>query len=559
MRDIIKLHNFQIMNIKNIRQKLHKLSYILLTLPLVGGVAGGLSSCSDWDDHYTNGSNEASNASLWEQIQSNPQLSDFAEVMKNIYITRQHKKTSTSYAELLEGGRSITVLAPVNGTFNKEEYIKLAQTNSGDSAVEKFFAMNHLISSPHSITDNGEGQKLILFNSKYANVNNNSINGVDVMEKNIRCNNGVLHVLKSPVPYSYTVYEALTNLPQFEGAGHVLKTYNTLEFNEEASVSNGSIDGVKIYVDSVTYERNKMLEAIGAINDIDSSYVVPVPTTAGWNAAWEKAAKAFTYPNTEDKKDSLQTYYAYRALMEDAIFSMTTRNKNQKDSITSVQYNPSKPEFHVFQKPYEQGGVLYNPSEIIECCNGKIYSMNNWSFDPTLTYHKKIEIEAETYENVKTSNLNPSATVGKVGVGTATGDSISKGGYALISGSSNWTVTYKMANTIASKYDIKLVILPISIVDKITIPKPCAFTATINYLDADGNQKTYTTGKTYYSDKLCVDTITVAEDFEFPVCNYDMNNSNVSISISANVGSRETGKYTRNMYLDAIVLTPKED
>ena len=37
-------------------------------------------------------------------------------------------------------------------------------------------------------------------------------------------------------------------------------------FDPDASVSTGVIDGVPIYVDSVVYERNRLLDAIGYLN-----------------------------------------------------------------------------------------------------------------------------------------------------------------------------------------------------------------------------------------------------------------------------------------------------
>lgn len=554
------------MNIKNIKQKLRKLTYTLLALPLIGGAGASLmTSCSEWKDHFEGGGADGTDISVWEQIMNTPELSDFAEVMQAISITRQHKKTTTPYSEFLSGGRALTIFAPVNGSFDKAALLDLVQTNSGDSAVEKYFAQNHLISSPHSIVGDGGNEKLMLMNKKYATFMDNAVNGIAIVNRNIRCNNGILHIIKEPLPYSYTIFEALTNQDEFVESGKILKSYNIQEFNEEASVSSGTVDGVKIFVDSVTYDRNKMLEAVGAINDNDSSYIAVVPNKAAWETTWNKVSAAFVYPNAIDKRDSLQTYYTYRAIMDDAIYSMTTVNKNQRDSVISKFYTHSRPEYHVFHKPYEVdpdvpgSGVLANPEKIVDCCNGKIYVTNNWPYLATQTYHKKLEIEAEAYEMLKTPNLDPKATLPKVGISESSDLRVSKGGYADINASANWTVTYKVQNSLSAKYDVKLVILPLSIVDKTTIARPNKFKVTINYLDLDGKQQTYSTNVDYFNKELEVDTVTVAENLMLPVCNYDMDNNNVSITISANVGARETGKYSRRMLLDAILFTPKED
>lgn len=534
---------------------------MLLTLPVAGGL---LSSCSEWDDHYDGNGGSASGISIWDEIKSNPMLSDFAEVMDAISVTRQHKKTTTQYSQLLSGGRSLTIFAPVNGSFDKKSLIDEVQTNSGDSAVEKYFAQNHIVSSPRSFVGDGENQKMLLMNYKYATFADSTVNGVEFLQKNINCRNGVMHIIKKPIPYSYTIYEALTNFDAFKPTGDILKSYNIQEFDEQASTSAGTVDGVKVFVDSVTYDRNKMVEAIGNITANDSSYIAVVPETAGWNTAWEKTSAAFVYPNTIAKRerDSLQTYYTFRALMDDAIFSMTTVNKNQKDSLISKFYNRRTPEYHVFYKPYEEGGILSNPTEIIECCNGKLYKTKNWNFEPTMVYHKKIEVEAERYEDVKTNNLDPNAKLGRVGLGTSAEPYVSRGGYAEINESSNWSVTYKIPNTLSARYDVKMVLLPLLIVDKTSTARPNKFKVSLNYLDADGNQQVITSGdiiNDMFYDQPVADTITVLENVALPVCNYDMDNSNVSLTITANVGARETGKYSRRMFLDAIILTPKED
>ena len=103
-----------------------------------------LSSCSDWDNHYENETANSADITLWDAIEQRSELSDFAQVLEKTMVFRQHKKTAVSYADILKGGRSLTLFAPVNGTFNKDSIISLLTTAKGDSAVERFFVMNHL-------------------------------------------------------------------------------------------------------------------------------------------------------------------------------------------------------------------------------------------------------------------------------------------------------------------------------------------------------------------------------------------------------------------------------
>ena len=58
----------------------------------------GLTACTEWDDHYDNTVVEGSSAALWQQVAERPELSDFAEVLTNTKVFRQHKKRPVSYA-----------------------------------------------------------------------------------------------------------------------------------------------------------------------------------------------------------------------------------------------------------------------------------------------------------------------------------------------------------------------------------------------------------------------------------------------------------------------------
>jgi hypothetical protein len=97
-----------------------------------------LSGCAEWNDPYEGeDATDGGNLTLWQQLQANPQLSDFCEVLQQTKVFRMHKKTPVSYADLLNSGQSFTVVAPVNGAFDKGSVAaacgSLVQTNQGDS------------------------------------------------------------------------------------------------------------------------------------------------------------------------------------------------------------------------------------------------------------------------------------------------------------------------------------------------------------------------------------------------------------------------------------------
>ncbi len=511
-----------------------------------------LYGCAEWDEHYVDTNVDGADKTLWQQLKENPQLSDFCQVMEQTKVFRMHKKTSVSYADLLNSGQSFTVIAPVNGTFNRDSLLNLVQTNQGDSVVEKFFVFNHLSRTLRSVTP--ETNSIHLLNSKYVQIGPDGIEGVRVVTPNVPAKNGVLHITERPLPYRYSLYEALSDEAQLNEIGRNLRLYEEDELDPEQSVSSGIEEGVPIYVDSVVISYNRMLQRIGYIDAEDSTYMMVVPTNDGWNKAWEEASKFFVYDQTVLKRDSIQKYWTNRALLEDAIFNKTSQ-KSIQDSLISVQYTRTTPEYHVFYKPFSEGGIL-NGAQKQECSNGELYVTQEWPFTPEQTYFKEIRSEGEstsliTTERDCTYNIRHVAA-----------DSISKDAYLHVvprTGTSNWELTYRVNNTLSGDYDICAVILPKSVDNPINPNlRPCKFRAAVNYVDTLGNAQTFNCGNTQFKNNPeRVDTIVLAENFHFPACNFDQNDIKVSVKIQCSITARETSTHSREMYLDCIYLRPR--
>ena len=518
------------------------------------GMAAALTACSDWDDHY-DGSNVSggSNLTLWEQLESNDQLSDFCEVLKQTKVFRMHKKTSVSYADLLGSGQAFTVVAPVNGTFNKDSLLQLVQTNQGDSVVEKFFVKNHLSRTLNSLT--AEKKSLLLLNAKHVAMDGNTIEGITVSQPNCHAKNGVLHVVNQPLPYQYSLYEALCDLPDLSSVGEALRQYDEDYFDADASVSNGIIDGVPVYVDSVVIERNRFLQRAGLIAAEDSTYWVVAPKAEGWQKAWEEAQQYFQYDEKVQKRDSIQHYWTTYALLSDAIYNMTDQ-KSVNDSLISVPYNRLKPEYHVFYKPFQSGGILSQATPI-ECSNGVLYETSEWPFTPEQTYFKELWSEAEQTALFASEPKECTYNIRRLAT-----DSISEGAYLDIvprTATSNWDITFRVNNTLSGTYDICAVVLPKSVANQVNPDlKPNKFKAYVNYVDEAGEDKTFNCGNVEFSnDPERVDTIVLAEGFHFPACNYDQSDIKVSVRLLCSITTRQTAQYSREMYLDCIYLRPR--
>ena len=517
-----------------------------------------LASCSDWNDHYEGTADAASEgATIWQQMKATPELSDFCDVLEQTKVYRMHKKTPVSYADLLSGGQSFTVLAPVNNTFNKDSLLQLVQTVRGDSAVEKSFVQNHITRSLVSSSPNNA--KMLMLNMKHMTMENGLVDNTPVKLANTKSSNGMFHILQHALPYKHNILEMLCDNPQLTDIGANIMSFNEDIFDPTSSVSNGVIDGVPIYVDSVVYERNRLLENVGLLDAEDSTYLVVVPTTEGWREVYNETSQYFLYDKSVEKRDSLQQYYTMSALLEDAVFNMTDQ-KSIQDSLISVPYlrtnqsfEKGKKVYHVFQKPFEEGGILYGANKL-DCSNGRIYTTPKWSFKPTDTFFKELRTEGEstwmlTQERDCSYNIRRQIA-----------DSISSGSYLQIipkSGTSNWELTFRISNTLAGDYDICMVLLPQSVAG-LNNGKPCKFKATINYVDEDNNAQSFNCNNTQFeSNAERVDTIVVAEGFHFPTCNYDQNEVKVTVKLQCSILARETSRYSREMYLDCIYLRPR--
>ena len=532
---------------------------IALSVAVGCGFAAALAACTDWDDHYEPSVDSGVGGTLWEQLTADPQLSDFCEVLEKTEIFRMHKKRGVSYADLLRGGQAFTVMAPVNGTFNKDSLLNLVQTAPGDSMVEKAFVFNHLSRMTTSLK--AVPQSLRMMNGKSLELTETTVQGIPVIKGNQHAKNGVIHVMSSALPYGYNLYEALCDDREVALAGACLRQYEWDDFDADASVISGYNEGVPVYEDSVVYERNRMLESIGLLNAEDSTYWVVAPTAAGWERAWNNITQYFVYDESYLKRDSLQRYYTTRAIFDDAVFNMTDQ-MTTTDSLVSVPYRnwrknyvAGKPVYHVFQNPFEPGGIL-NGARKLQCSNGVLYKTDEWPFDPVKTYFKELWTEAEATWLI----IPPEKSCRYTGI-RLVADSISENAFLQIvpsSGTANWELTFRIDNVLSGAYDVCVILLPQTVVNESARLRPCKFKADINYVDLDGKSKTFNCdNKVFQSNPEKVDTVVLAEAFRFPASNYGQSSNKINLTLKCNIGPLETSKYSREMLLDCIYLRPR--
>jgi len=531
----------------------NNIKHIFMAFCVGCGTVALTAACSDWDDHYEEPLTQADGQqTLFQAIQQNKDLSDFHEVLSKTMVIRQHRKTNVSYADLLNGGQTFTVFAPVNGSFDKDSVLALLETDKGDSMVVRSFVGNHL---SYSLANNTKTPTdFFLLNSKRATVGNGSVLGVDLGENNVRATGGILHVLKGTLPYRPNLYEAMVNDARYEKIGEQLSSYEEDEFSPNLSVEGDMIDGEQLYVDSVFIERNRLLERVGGIANEDSSYLMVVPTEKEWERVWQEAMDMYRYDASVLGGDSLQRLYANSALLCDAIFSRTIQ-ASPEDSVITYDYAKKYPKYHVFYKPFEEGGIFYGATAT-QYSNGTLYTTDAWPFTPQSTYQREIRCEGEARGVIVENTLSTYSTRQHIA------DSVSENEYLVImpeKNTSNWTMTFKLTNTLSGTYDICAVVLPQTVYDpNKTDLLPCKFQAEINYVDLDGKAQVFDCNKTKFeTNPEKVDTVVLAEDFKFPTCNYGQTNTKITVKLKCSILARERD-FSREMFLDCIYLRPKK-
>ena len=509
-------------------------------------------ACSDeWDDHY-DASLAPSDQTLLQVAKSHSNLSDFVEVLNATHVFTNNKITKVTYADLLNADQSLTVWAPVNGTFNKDSLLRECQTLKGDSMVGRHFIANHISHFLYTM-GTSTNTNVRMLNNKQMHLGATALEGVNVNNQhyNLPATNGLLHLLDGSEAFNYNVYEGVTTLKRYAFLGEYIKSFEEMELDEEASVQSGIVDGVKVYSDSVMLLKNILFNAFGEINTEDSTYVMLMPTEEQWNDIYNEALGYFNYGSIE-KADSIQKYWTYRKLMSDLFI-----NKNMqhaiKDSVFTTSYTRREPEYHVYYKPLAEGGLLSSTyiADSLACSNGSIYNLRNWPFQPEQLYFQPVEVEAEREANI----LHYSECTFNYRMASA--DSIS-GGYLDIvpqTTSSNWAVDFEIANTLAGTYDVCLVLLPKTAYNVNSRDfKPNKFNSSITYTELDGTKTTIQFEDEKTNDPYKVDTLKLGT-VTFPVCNYGQDVVTVNLHLECKISRREP-TYSREMYLDQIYLKP---
>ena len=553
-------------------------------------------ACSDkWDDHYDNKGEGVNGASLWQAIDENSNLSNFASVVK-----------ACGYDKSLASSQVFTVFAPTNDQFTAEEAQQLiaeynaekGKVTEDDNTVIKEFIQNHIALYNHSIAETSN-DSLVLMNGKKTLLTGSLFGENTILKKNQHYANGVLFIIQGKAQYFPTVFEYLRKDADLDSIASFF--YNSRFYRKEflpaRSVAGGLENGKTVYLDSVFVQQNDLWDYLWAYtNEEDSTYWMVVPTNKEWKKLIEEYEPYFNYDNNVRFRDSLAYTLPRIAIVDGATFSRTL---NPDSHLTDSALSTSAAESYIYrdsywgnknlhyyqfgsksaentQKPFLPTGI-FSDTENIECSNGQVMKSDNWKINKLNTFYQWKIYEAEmtsAVREVSKKDVNgesvPTVTAVTRRVSNDNRFYNKVWNNAFVEFQQNYTtqnhtVVFNIDNVLSNiGYDIYLVTAPALANDsnataaqRIPVKMDCA----ISYHDQNGESKREVLKSKAVNNPDIVDYILLAEDFKFPTATFGLRETNetqVSLEVKTNVSARELSQksFDRTLRIDCIMLIP---
>ena len=414
----------------------------------------GFASCAD--DHYdVVVAGETEGKTLWQNIQENENLSDFAEVLSATSFLKNDMdypsasgEPKITYAEFLNSPQSLTVWAPINGSFDKAQ--KLAQLDeikqlyatdrkAATKAEYNFAAQflgQHIARFNHETQ--GADKRVRMLNAKYVEYDalGGTFDGVAFATDvpSMPSSNGTLHVLSAQSIYAFNIFDYLSVSTDFSDVYSVFSSreFDVTSFSPGASTEGAmNNEGKMEYVDSIYTNTNYLLNQAGAqIKNEDSVYVAVIPTNAAYAEALEKVKTLYTYKSSynynwtgsdwgfkdkqahkfvsQEEMDSLTNVNAQKLLLSSMFFTASTMGETvnpadpesiidyclYNDSVNSTNWNT------FYNKNKIKNGEGINPlflglneeyKEPVKASNGYIFAVDSYNVDLAYSFIKRRE------------------------------------------------------------------------------------------------------------------------------------------------------------------------
>ena len=271
-------------NIRMIAKGITVIGYCLLVIVFTG--------CSDWDDHFDANTSvvETQNATLWQNIEKDVNLTQFAELLRR-----------TGYDKRLDASQTYTVWAPEDNTFD-------FQTVSayGNDRLVKEFVENHIARNNYPASGNMDkdiymlNEKKMHFSGAFPAPSEGAgyiIQGLMLKQLNRSSSNGILHTIDGRMRFLSSIYEALDNLDYpVDSVSAYVHSFDEKIIDEGRSKPGPIMNGEQTYLDTIYYEHNDLLSLMNAhINHEDSSYTMVLPTNKAWEESLTKIREYCNY------------------------------------------------------------------------------------------------------------------------------------------------------------------------------------------------------------------------------------------------------------------------
>ena len=531
--------------------------------------------CTDtWEQHYRQ--EAAGGNTLWEEISSRSELSNFAKVID-----------ACGYSIVLNGSQTYSVFAPTN------DYLSLAEADSliesytlqksqgvktNDNRLITQFVHNHIALYRKSVSSM-TNDSISMMNGKYQVLTQTSIGGKAFGVSNELHSNGVLYTLNGKVDYSPNVFEYLGLDSELDSVYNFINSYSVYDFEPNQSVAGGIVDGETVYLDSVVVLRNSFLSQYGYINSEDSTYWMLAPTNKVWAELYNEYREYFVYDKSLSAADSLQENNAKMSILMGAFFNRTDNPDVafQDSALSTIAPTAlmrllldAEPK-GIYYKPFESGGI-FDGTEDIPCSNGHVRKAETFNIDKSKTFLQTIKVEAENLINQKSLlECETPLTIRTVPMDNAFYNKLSGNAYVDVIPKNTSEdpdkfpapkVTFSIPGTLSNiPYDIYIVTAPVEAYNTYATDEdrlPNRIRGILNFNNIDGKTQTKRLNAAE-STSGRVDTLLIGSKVVFPTSAYGLAEPVVNLQILSQVSRNQTTQYSNTMHLDCIIFKPHVD
>ena len=560
-------------------------------------------ACSDtWDDHYDKKGEGTIDATLWQAITQDGNLSNFAKVVQ-----------ACGYDKALNSSQVFTVFAPTNDQFSAQEADELiagynaekGKVIEDDNTVIKEFIQNHIAMYTHSVAPTSN-DSLVLMNGKKTMLTANAFGNNQILTNNQHYSNGVLFTIQGKAQYFPTVFEYLRKDADLDSIASFFYNdrFYRKEFVPERSVAGGLENGKTIYLDSVFVQQNDLWDYLWAYtNEEDSTYWQVVPTNQVWKQLieeYEGTKGYFNYDNNVPFRDSLAYTLPRLAIVNGTTFSRTL---NPDTHLTDSALSTSAAERYTYrdsywgnknlhyyqfggksaentQKPFSATGIFSDTDDVI-CSNGLVKKTNDWKINKLNTFYQWIIVEAEESNSIKevskaensiTHDMEPTVknVIRRVMSDNRFNGKVWNNAYVEFQQQKttvNHSVTFNIRDVLSNiPYDIYVVTAPAFANDSNATEAeriPVKMKCSINFHDQDGVTQTEVLQSSISNNPDVVDYLLISdpkEGFTFPTATWGLTESEpqITLTLETKVSSSELRqkKFDRTMRIDCIMLVP---